>query len=190
LVRRVCVIGAESTGKTTLAAALSRELDAPMVHEFGRHYSEAMPDATRYRWTDDDFRAIAGAQDRFEDDAARWAGPLLICDTNSFVTVVFQEAYLGRSSPEIDAAARSRHYDLFLLCDPETPFAPDVTGLRRDGGQRQWMHERYVDYLADQATPHVLVAGDPARRLRVATGAVAQRNAHGWPARHNGALSG
>jgi HTH-type transcriptional repressor of NAD biosynthesis genes len=61
----------------------------------GPHQSEAMPEPRRYRWSTRDFRLIAEVQERIEDDAARWVGPVLICDTNPLATAVFHEAYLG-----------------------------------------------------------------------------------------------
>src|SRR5688500_1284330 len=85
---RVCILGAESTGKTTLCASLAAHYGVPFVPEFGRWYTEAMPDPARYAWRHEDFVAIAEAQNRFEDDAAGWIWPVLICDTNSFVTAV------------------------------------------------------------------------------------------------------
>lgn len=171
---RVCIIGAESTGKTTLAQGLADDLDTTLVREFGRAYTEAMPEPTRYVWTPEDFRVIAQTQDRLEDDAARWSAPTLICDTNSFVTAVFREAYLGQPDPALEAAARMRRYDLFLLCDPDTPFKNDATRLRQDGTQRRWMHQRYLTYLTEQDTPFIQLSGNPDERLATAKAAIAQ----------------
>lgn len=171
-VRRVCILGAESTGKTTLGKRLVRDLDAAFVPEFGRLYTEAMPEPTSYTWTPEDFNVIATTQSRFEDDAARWSGPVLICDTNSFVTAVFREAYLGAPDTALEAAAVTRRYDLFLLCDINTPFEQDITGLRQDGTQRSWMHDRHLRYLANQPTPWVLLSGSPDDRVSAAKSAI------------------
>jgi NadR type nicotinamide-nucleotide adenylyltransferase len=165
-VPRVCVLGAESTGKTTLAEDLGRHYGVKPVPEFGRFYTEAMPQPTRYRWAPLDFQLIASVQARFEDDAARWTDPPLVCDTNPYVTAVFHEAYLGRQDPEMIATAAARRYDLFVLCDPDTPFEPDATGLREDGERRLWMHRRFCEYADSQPTPVLRVRGTPEERLR------------------------
>jgi HTH-type transcriptional repressor of NAD biosynthesis genes len=171
-VRRVCVIGAESTGKTTLARDLAAHYDLPFVPEFGRYYCEAMPAPARYGWSTEDFRTIARVQSRFEDDAARWVGPLLICDTNPLVTSVFHEAYLGHPDPELEAEATARRYDLFLLCDVGTPFVQDGTGLRHDGEGRSRMQRRYVDHLEQTGQRFARVAGTRAERLAEAVALV------------------
>jgi HTH-type transcriptional regulator, transcriptional repressor of NAD biosynthesis genes len=171
-VRRVCVIGAESTGKTTLASDLAGHYGVPFVPEFGRYYTEAMPGATRYRWSTEDFRTIARVQSRFEDDAARWVGPLLICDTNPFVTSIFHEAYLGRRDPELEAEATARPYHLFLLCGDETPFVQDGTGLRHDGVPRTRMQERYLRYLQETGRRYARIEGARSERLARAVGLV------------------
>jgi len=171
-VKRVCVIGAESTGKSTLATDLAENLDAVVVPEFGRFYTEAMPDPSRYRWDSDDFSAIARTQASFEDDAARWSGPVLVCDTNPFVTSVFREAYLGVANPALSEWTRRRRYDLFLLCDLRTPFEQDGTGLRHNGVIRERMQKDYTAYAAAQAGTLVTLQGDRQTRLRAATSAV------------------
>jgi HTH-type transcriptional repressor of NAD biosynthesis genes len=171
-VARVCVLGAESTGKTTLARDLAQHYGVGFVGEFGRFYTEAMPDPARYRWQTSDFRIIAEAQAALEDDAARWTPSPLICDTNPFVTAVFHEAYLGRPDPELEAAVRDRPYHLFLLCDPETPFEQDHTGLRHDGERRAWMHRRYCEYAGSHGASVAHVAGSRADRREQAAEAI------------------
>jgi len=85
--------------RRTLCKDLAQRYGVPFVPEFGRHYTEALPDAQRYNWQRHDFVAIAQAQNRIENDAMSWIRPLVICDTNSFVTSVFCEAYLGERAP-------------------------------------------------------------------------------------------
>lgn len=168
---RVCIIGAESTGKTTLCGDLAEHYGVPFVPEFGRWYTLALPDSRRYRWSADDFRVIAETQNRFEDDALRWAETVVICDTNSYVTEVFEKAYLGSTSAEVRALAAERSYDLFVVTDPGTRFSQDSTGLR-NLENRAWMHEAYVEYVAASGTPSVQVGGTPAERLAKAVEAV------------------
>ena len=164
-VTRVSVIGAESTGKTTLALALAAHYGVGHVGEFGRVYTEAMPDPGRYRWVTRDFRLIAEAQAALEDDTARWCPPPLICDTNPFLTALFHEAYLGRPDPELERAAKERHYDVFVLTDPATPFEQDHTGLRRDGPPRRTMHRRCREYAHSTDARLVEVSGSPGERV-------------------------
>jgi HTH-type transcriptional repressor of NAD biosynthesis genes len=170
--RRVCVIGAESTGKTTLARDLAGHYGVPFVPEFGRWYTEAMPAPTRYRWTSEDFRTIARVQARFEDDAARWVGPLLICDTSPFVTSVFHDAYLARRDPDLEAEAATRRYHLFLLCGEETPFVQDATGLRHAGAPRARMQERYLRHLQEGGHRFARIEGSRPERLTQAVALV------------------
>ncbi|MBC7644325.1 MAG: ATP-binding protein [Thermoleophilia bacterium] len=175
---RICVIGAESTGKTTLCSDLARRYGVPFVPEFGRHYTEALPDAQRYTWQRHDFVVIAQAQNHIENDAMGWIRPLVICDTNSFVTSVFCEAYLGERDAEVDALAAGREYDLYVVCDPTTPFEQDLTtGLRRDGSQRTWMHERYLEYLAETHTPWLMAKGTRDERVELVVAVLTEQQA-------------
>lgn len=174
---RVSVLGAESTGKTTLCRDVAGELGIPFVAEVGRHYCEAMADARRYAWSRVDFEDIARLQNRFEDDAAAWAGELVLSDTNSFVTAVFAEVYLGEPPwHELEQLWKGRHYDLFLLTDPHTPFQhDDTTGLRNEA-TRTFMHERCLAYAAEVATPMVQVEGSRDDRRRKAIASIRKLN--------------
>ena len=171
-VKRVCIIGAESTGKSTLAMDLAQNYGTVAVPEFGRHFTEAMPQPPNYSWSSRDFHLIAEMQARIEDDAARWVGPLLICDTNPLVTAVLHETYLGVSEPGLLDAALARPYSLYLLCDVETPFVQDDTGLRHNGEARRHLDERYRSILRDQRLPWTRVTGDRRERVRQASEAI------------------
>jgi NadR type nicotinamide-nucleotide adenylyltransferase len=101
-IKRICLIGAESTGKTTLAKDLARHYNTVWVPEFGRMYSEAKQSGTQFpSWKSDEFTIIAKEQNRIEDHFAGLANKILFCDTDSFATAIWHERYLGYASPEV-----------------------------------------------------------------------------------------
>lgn len=157
---RLLIVGAESTGKTTLAHDLADWLNGTTVEEFGRYYTEAMPDPKKYIWTSRDFDDIAAVQNRFEDSAARWA-ELLVVDTNVFTTALFHEAYLGRQSRHLEEAGLKRSYNLTILTDLNSPFEQDLIGMR-DEGKREWFHRRYLKAYPDA----LVVSGSQGERVQ------------------------
>jgi len=167
---RVCVVGAESTGKTTLAEDLAEHFQTCWVPEYGREYSERKLAAEGgYDFRSEEFAHIAARQCELEDEAARRAERILICDTDAFTTGVWHQRYMGARSPEVEEiAARHRRPDLYLLTDIDTPFEQDGT---RDGEHvREWMHQIFVEELRAQGRPYRPVKGTRGERLRQAVG--------------------
>jgi nicotinamide riboside kinase len=193
--RRVVVAGAESTGTTTLARDLAAALrrrggvwsNTRWVPEYGRELTARKlatlrvvdPAATvsDVRWSPEDFVAVARAQNRAEDDAARDGAPILVCDTDSRVTQVWQERYLGAASPATVAAARRPA--LYLLTDHAgVPFDDD--GLRDGEHLREWMTGRFREVLGAAGVPVREVTGAPRTRLAAALAACDDLLARGW----------
>lgn len=167
---RVCLVGAESTGKTTLAAALAEHFGTVWVPEYGREYSERkLAQTGGYDFRTEEFAHIATRQCELEDEAARRANRILICDTDAFTTSVWHRRYLGARSTEVEAiVARHRRPDLYILTDISTPFEQDGT---RDGEfVRERMHETFVEELRARGLPFRRVSGARGERLRQAVG--------------------
>lgn len=169
--KRVCVLGAESTGTTTLARDLARCFGTVWVEEYGREYSARKQAAGERTWDTAEFSAIAREQARREDEAARQADRILICDTNAFATTLWHRRYVGGVNPALDAIARATRCDLYLLTGDEIPFVQD--GLRDGEHVRHEMHGWFVDALNRQPVPWRLLRGSPDERLRAARAAVA-----------------
>jgi NadR type nicotinamide-nucleotide adenylyltransferase len=163
-VRRVAVLGAESTGTTTLTQALAEHYRTAWVPEYGREYSEQKwRNGYVAAWETGEFTAIAREQARREDEAARSANRVLVCDTDVFATTLWHERYVGARSPAVDAMAAARHADLYLLTGDEIPFVQD--GLRDGEHVRHRMHERFMEDLGRTARNWRLLTGTPGERL-------------------------
>lgn len=156
--KRVCVLGAESTGTTTLAQALARHYQTVWVPEYGRLYSEAkMVGQEDSKWYSEEFVFIAQQQNALEDMLARQANRLLICDTDSFTTCLWHERYMGFWSEPLEEPASGRRMDLYLLTAPDIPFIQD--GFRDGEHIRSQMHCRFIQELERWGKPYLLIEG-------------------------------
>lgn len=166
MAKRVCVLGAESTGTTTLAEALAERLQTVWVEEYGREYAQKFHPLEPDNWQSEEFCQIAREQTRREDAAAREANRVLICDTNAFATALWHRRYLGTNHEELDGLASQARCDLYLLTGDEIPFVQD--GLRDGETIRHEMQGWFVDALAAQAVPWFLVQGSRTERIEQA----------------------
>jgi NadR type nicotinamide-nucleotide adenylyltransferase len=169
------LIGAESTGKTTLAEELSRRFKTKWVPEYGREYWETKVaglsmDGPLPGWTSDEFVHIAQEQQRRECEAARTANKVLLCDTNAFATGTWHERYMNARSPDVDAIGRRDKVDLYLLTEPDFPFVQD--GFRDGQHVRDWMHARFVEELCKQSAPVIRLRGSFDERIGEASRAI------------------
>jgi NadR type nicotinamide-nucleotide adenylyltransferase len=160
-VKRVCVLGAESTGKSTLAEALARRFRTVWNPEYGRPYTElGRPPGSP--WTSWEFTHIARIHCWYEDFLASLARNVLFSDTDAFTTAVFHGVYLGSPAtgfPDLVA----RPYDLFVVCGLDVPWRGD--GIREFEAQRLWMHERYLERARSSGSPWLLAEGSHEGRL-------------------------
>ena len=113
---------------------------------------------------------IAHGQARLEDERARQANRLLVCNTNLLTTLLWHERYFGDRPAELRQMAAERAADLCLLCDPDVPWEAD--GLRDSPGQRTWFHERFRQELEARGWRYLILSGPYERRLATAIGAV------------------
>lgn len=177
-VSRICIVGAESTGTTTVAEALANEYKTVWVPEFGREYSEKLADPFHYDWRTRDFVEIARRQNEKEDQAAERANKILFCDTDSFATGLWHERYMGRRSRRVEKLSENRKYDLYFLTDIDIPFVQD--GLRDGEHIRAWMHELFVQRLTECGKRFVILTGTREQRLRTAKKAIAEMSKQKW----------
>jgi NadR type nicotinamide-nucleotide adenylyltransferase len=162
LARRVALVGAESTGTTTLTRALAKQFRTTWVPEFGRFYTEGKM-LSETKWETEEFAFIADIQNRMEDAYARQADRILFCDTTAWATRLWHERYMGRLDPAVDALAHNRRYDLVILTGDEIPFVDD--GMRDGEHIRHAMQGRFRELLESECIPYIEVRGSVEERL-------------------------
>lgn len=170
---RVVLYGPESTGKTTLAKALSAHYSTPWVAEFARPYLQEKWDKTNQHCTLDDLPIIAKGQLAAENTAIAQANQLIFCDTNILVTKVWSETHFdGYCAPELNQLLVSTHYDFYLLTGIDVPWEKD--DLRDRPNDRAEMYAYFKQQLDLYKFPYLELRGNPEQRLTKAVTAIDQ----------------
>lgn len=183
---RVVLVGAESTGKTTLARLLAAHYQTAWVPECGRPYWEGLLPSATAAYSTDDFVHIAEIQQQMEEMLARHANRVLICDTDAFTTWLWHELYLGTpggsaqgsddgatvamDDAAVKAVADRHQHDLHILAGTDIPWEDDGTRDRPE--QRTWFQERFRQELTASGRPFVEVQGTVEERLAKAIAAI------------------
>jgi NadR type nicotinamide-nucleotide adenylyltransferase len=167
--RTICLHGAESTGKTTLAALLAKETGAFTVGEYGRSHCEVH----RGELARDDLLLIGRAQQAMIEAAADWAGPLLLVDTDALMTAAWVEMLIGDRPDELMQAPKA---DLYLLLEPDLPWVDDRTRFFADPADRHRFARIVEQVLIDAGVPFVRIAGMGDKRLSAARAAIGAMN--------------
>lgn len=169
-VKRVVLIGSESTGKTTLARQLAEHFRVSWVPEFVREYADQKGAPLEFS----DHGPIARGQIALEDDyrsrAVKLNEHLLIQDTDLLSTAVYCAHYYGECPRWIQDAARERRPDLYLLLDIDLPWTPDAQ--RDRGHMRPEMQRLFRDAVECSGTRFIEIQGHSEQRFAAARNAI------------------
>jgi len=161
---RVAILGTESSGKSTLAAALAARYNTLWVPEYLREFVDTQG---RVPAADDQF-PIAATQVAREDAAAAVAAGMgarfLFCDTAPLMTAVYSRQYFGGIDAQLAQLVAARRYDLTLVTASDIPWVAD--GLHRDSAEiSRAVGALLAEELAARGVIYHTVSGEPAARL-------------------------
>lgn len=159
---RIAILGAESTGKTTLAESLARHFGTVWVPEYAREYMSKNPGD----YSIDDIVSISKEQLRMENELAQKASRLLFTDTEFIIAKVWCEDVFGTCPRWIEEQVQLHRYDLYLLTANDLPWVPDP--LRVNGHRRDFLFEWYKRELEKQRLPFEIISGKNDARLQQA----------------------
>jgi HTH-type transcriptional regulator, transcriptional repressor of NAD biosynthesis genes len=165
-VRRICIFGPESTGKSTLAQNLASHYNTVWVSEYARGLLDF-----KGGWCDfEDIPKIAKGQIASEDALARQANRLLFCDTDLLTTTIWSDVLFGECPQWIHDEANRRTYDLYLLLDVDVPWVDD--SQRFLPHLREQFRDRCIQSLESRGRRFVVIRGSWAERFELSVAAV------------------
>jgi NadR type nicotinamide-nucleotide adenylyltransferase len=180
-IKKIVIIGPESTGKSTLCKQLAQHYNTNWCSEYARTY--LLTNGTNYTY--EDLELIAKGQLALEDEFVEKVknkipnpqslipnNPLLFIDTDMYVMKVWCEYVFGKCHTFILEEIVNRKYDLYLLCNVDLPWVKDELREYPDEKPRQELYRIYKDLLLNQSTPWVGISGNYEERLQAAIKAI------------------
>ena len=176
MLKKIVILGPESTGKSTLCEQLAQHYETMWCPEFAREY--LLANGTNYDF--EDLEIIAKGQLALEDEYATLLEnqsetmmengehlPLFI-DTDMYVAKVWCEFVFEKCHPFILDEIVKRQYDLYLLCYIDLPWVKDELREYPDLASRQKLYNIYEDIMINQSIPWIDISGDYNERLHKA----------------------
>ena len=168
--RRIAILGAESTGKTSLVHAVAQQLRGQgarvqVIEEVLRRWCQHHGRTPHAQEQAD----IVQTQIALVDAAA--SCDYLLCDTTPLMTAIYSDVLFSDVTLYPVAVQQQRRYTVNLLAQPDLPWQPD--GLQRDGlAAQKRIDQRLREVLQTFAIPSVAVNGVGAQRLACAIAAI------------------
>jgi len=166
--KRILILGPESTGKSTLAAALAAHFQEPWVPEVAREYLEKLVRPYVY----EDLLQIGRQQMQLEDELAEGAKNYLFCDTDLRVIQVWSWHRFGKIDPWVLEELERRTYDLILLCATDLPWHADPLREHPDLEIRVQLFEQYLNITQQSGFSFQIISGDASARLATSVEAI------------------
>lgn len=166
----IAILGAESTGKTTLCRDLAEHFGSLWVPEYMRTYLQKKWNTEQLTCTWDDLLPIAQGQIKLENTLAKQTvnasnnRPYLFCDTSLFELMVYAKWYYGDSPEALTQAALAHRYDLILLTEVDVPWVAD--DLRDSPHQRKEISALFESQLLHYQKPFRRIGGDKNERVQ------------------------
>jgi NadR type nicotinamide-nucleotide adenylyltransferase len=166
VIKKVCVIGPECTGKSELSKFLAAHFKTCWIPEYARAYLDKLG----HPYQQADLLKIAHGQLRLEDEWLRDSNRVMICDTNLITIKIWSDYKYGKCDEEITGLIKTRAYDLYLLCYIDIPWVDDPQREHPDKREHFW--QLFKHEVESTTIPFVEIGGSWEQRQKKAVAAV------------------
>ncbi len=172
-VKKVCIFGPESTGKSTLTEKLAEHFNTAYVEEFARQVIEARGGNINY----DDMTTIAKGHNDAVSKGLLQADKLLFVDTDAITSKIWSLKLFGKYPKILDDIIEKADYDLYLLLDTDVPWVDDI--VRYFPENRKEFFETCEAALKKYNKNYKIIRGDFDKRFEKAVETV-EENFYAW----------
>lgn len=160
-IRKIAIVGAESTGKTWLCEALAKHYSTAWVPEYAREYFN---DSDIYNYTLQDLDIIAKKQLQMEEEWAKDAKLFLFCDTTLITLKIWAELEFQMIPEYIAEKISAVQYDYYFITNNEIPWECDP--LRQNKHSRDLLFRLNEREVERSGIPYSVVSGQDEERLK------------------------
>jgi HTH-type transcriptional regulator, transcriptional repressor of NAD biosynthesis genes len=158
-VKKICLYGPESTGKSSMAIRMAEVYNTEFVPEVAREMVSSNDFAL------DDIIRIGQAQTDRVFEKLTEANKVLFCDSDLITTQIYSRHYLKEVPSVLYKLEDQIKYDFYFLFDIDTPWVED--GLRDLGKRREEMFAIFKNELECRGIAYILVKGNWNERERI-----------------------
>jgi NadR type nicotinamide-nucleotide adenylyltransferase len=165
-IKKIAIVGPESTGKSTMSAFLAKHYQTIWVPEFARGYCEKLTEQPTWQ---DEINMFYG-QLALEDELLPEANKILICDTTFITVKIWSDQMFGRSPQEVLDELPKHPYDLYLLLNIDLPWEEDP--LRDFPDMREHFMDVWYKELQALNARYVVISGTGTERYNSAVAVI------------------
>lgn len=164
-IKKIVIIGPESTGKSTMCTMLAKHFNTTWVKEYAREY--LLKNGTNYNYQN--LYEIAQGQIELEKKAFENAEPntkIIFIDTDMYVMKVWSEFVFNKCDNRILNEIVKNNADLYLLLNTDLPWEKDALREYEDVATREKLFRYYKEEMTEQKTPWHIVSGQGEERFQ------------------------
>lgn len=168
MLKKIAILGPESTGKTELSEKLAKYFNTEWVEEYARTYVATL----NRKYTLDDIVIISKKQLEIEREKEKLANQFLFIDTELIIAKVWAEDVFKTCPEFIIQELDKQKYDLYLLTHPDLPWIND--GIRENPHRREYFFNIYKNELIFRKFPFIEIKGQGEARIKNAINSIIQ----------------
>ena len=157
---KIAIVGAESTGKTSLCEGLANFFNTVWVPEYAREYFNH---SDIYDYSLSDLETIAKKQIDLEQESVLKAKRFLFCDTSLITLKIWAELEFKTVPQSIQNLMKQSQYDYYLITNNQVPWQKDE--LRQNKFSRELIFKMNLNEVEESGTPYSIVSGFDNERL-------------------------
>ncbi len=165
-IRKIAIVGPESTGKSTISPMLAEHYETVWVPEYAREYCEKL--SAPCTW-EDEINMFRG-QLELEKELLPKANKILICDTTFITVKIWSDQMFGKAPQEVIDELAKHPYDFYLLMNIDLPWEDDP--LRDFPNMREHFMEVWHRELQELGANYTVISGQAEERLQNAVRAI------------------